>query len=125
MNSKLVPLEQTRQRDVVEIFTAKSAAPAPARTGFAFASPRARSKIRTWFSRERREEAVEKAASNCRAPCAETRSLPVAQIVDGPELQAIAADLHLTDIAALYRAIGDHHTSTDSVIERLVASRVV
>ncbi len=124
VNGKLVPLEsKLGNGDVVEIFTAKSDSAGPSQDWLRFvASPRARSKIRTWFSRERREEAVEKGREQL-SRALRRRGLPVAQIVDGPELQAIAADLHLTDIAALYRAIGDHHTSTDSVIERLVASR--
>ena len=124
VNGKLVPLEsKLANGDVVEIFTAKSDSAGPSQDWLRFvASPRARSKIRTWFSRERREEAVEKGREQL-SRALRRRGLPVAQIVDGPELQAIAADLHLSDIAALYRAIGDHHTSTDTVIERLVASR--
>ncbi|MDQ1307480.1 MAG: diphosphokinase / guanosine-3,5-bis(diphosphate) 3-diphosphatase [Actinomycetota bacterium] len=124
VNGKLVPLEsKLNNGDVVEIFTAKSDSAGPSQDWLRFvASPRARSKIRAWFSRERREEAVEGGREQL-ARALRRRGLPVAQTVDGPELTAIAADLHHADIASLYRAIGDSRLSTDSVVERLVASR--
>ena len=46
--------------DVVEVFTSKAEAAGPSRDWLTFVkSPRARNKIRQWFSKERREEAIE------------------------------------------------------------------
>ncbi len=60
VNGRLVPLESTLDNgDVVEIFTSRVDA-GPSRDWLTFVkSPRARNKIRAWFSKERREEAVE------------------------------------------------------------------
>ena len=61
VNGRLVPLEtQLSSADTVEIFTSKSPTAGPSRDWLQIvASTRARSKIRQWFSRERREDAIE------------------------------------------------------------------
>ena len=61
VNGKLVPLESSlTSGDVVEVFTSKAENAGPNRDWLQFVkSPRARSKIKAWFSKERREEAVE------------------------------------------------------------------
>ncbi|MDQ1248055.1 MAG: diphosphokinase / guanosine-3,5-bis(diphosphate) 3-diphosphatase [Actinomycetota bacterium] len=124
VNSKLVPLESVLANgDVVEIFTAKSDSAGPSQDWLRFVvSSRARSKIRAWYSRERREEAVEK-GREALIRGLRRGGMGVARTVDGPELAAIAADMHFPDIAGLFRAVGDHHVSVDTVIERLIASR--
>ena len=62
MNGRLVPLDsKLPSGDTVEIFTSKVEGAGPvARLAAASSPPRGRqSKIRQWFSRERREDAVE------------------------------------------------------------------
>src|SRR6516165_2449359 len=61
INGRLVALESTLDNgDTVEIITAKTAEAGPSRDWLKFVqSPRARNKIRQWFSKERREAAVE------------------------------------------------------------------
>ncbi len=61
VNGRLVPLEtKLTSADTVEIFTSKSPSAAPSRDWLQIvASSRARNKIRQWFSRERREDAIE------------------------------------------------------------------
>ena len=61
VNGRLVPLESTLENgDVVEVFTSKAPNAGPSRDWLGFVkSPRARSKIRQWFTKERREEAIE------------------------------------------------------------------
>src|ERR671918_2291 len=61
VNGKLVPLESTLSNgDVIEIFTSKSATAGPTQDWLGFVkSPRARTKIRQFFNKERREEAIE------------------------------------------------------------------
>ena len=61
VNGRLVALESTLDNgDTVEIFTSKAPDAGPSRDWLKFVkSPRARNKIRQWFSKERREAAVE------------------------------------------------------------------
>src|SRR3954468_9277011 len=61
VNGRLVPLESPLENgDVVEALPSKAPSAAPSRDWLTFVrSPRARNKIRQWFSKERREEAVE------------------------------------------------------------------
>ena len=61
VNGRLVPLDSTlASGDTVEIFTSKVEGAGPSRDWLQFVqTPRARSKIRQWFSRERREDAIE------------------------------------------------------------------
>ena len=61
VNGRLVPLESTLDNgDLVEVFTSKAAGAGPSRDWLDFVkSPRARNKIRAWFSKERRDEAIE------------------------------------------------------------------
>ena len=61
VNGRLVALERRLESgDVVEIFTSKAETAGPSRDWLAFAaSPRAKTKIKHWFAKERREEAIE------------------------------------------------------------------
>ena len=61
INGRLVALEtKLRSGDTCEVFTSKLESAAPSRDWLQFAvSPRARNKIRQWFSRERRVDMVE------------------------------------------------------------------
>ena len=72
VNGRLVPLESTLENgDVVEILTSKADGAGPSRDWLTFVkSPRARNKIRQWFSKERREEAIEPARTRSPRRCA-------------------------------------------------------
>ena len=61
VNGRLVPLDTTLDNgDTVEILTSKSDTAGPSRDWLSFVkSPKARNKIRQWFSKERRTEAIE------------------------------------------------------------------
>ena len=61
VNGRLVPLDsELVSGDSVEIFTSKVPSAGPSRDWLKLAvTPRARNKIRQWFSRERREDAIE------------------------------------------------------------------
>ena len=62
VNGRLVPLDSPLSNgDAVEVFTSKAEGAGPSLDWLTFVrSPRARSKIKAWFSRERREEAIDK-----------------------------------------------------------------
>ena len=68
VNGRLVPLDYRLQSgDTCEIFTSKVEGAGPSRDWLKIVqSPRARNKIRQWFSRERRDDALETGARGAR-----------------------------------------------------------
>ena len=123
VNGRLVPLEsKLNNGDVVEVVLNKGEHAAPSRDWLNFVkSPRARSKIKAWFSKERREEAVE-AGRESIARQMRKAGLPLQKIFAGHALLELAHELRYPDISALYSAVGDGHVSSASIIEKLVAS---
>lgn len=123
VNGRLVPLEtKLINGDVVEVVTNKSLSASPSRDWLNFVkSPRARSKIKAWFSKERREEAID-AGRESIARQMRKAGLPLQKIFAGHALLELAHDLHYPDIDALYSAVGDGHVSAASIIEKLVAA---
>jgi GTP pyrophosphokinase len=123
VNGRLVALESTLDNgDTVEIFTSKATEAGPSRDWLKFVkSARARNKIRGWFSKERREAAVE-AGKDMIARIMRKQGLPVQRLVTGEALLEIAADLHYPDLSALYAAVGEGRVSAQSVVSKLVRS---
>lgn len=123
VNGRLVPLESRLVNgDVVEIVTNKSENAGPSRDWLNFVqSPRARSKIKAWFSKERREEAID-AGRESIARQMRKAGLPLQKIFAGHSLLELAHDLRYSDIDGLYSAVGDGHVSASSIVEKLVAS---
>lgn len=123
VNGRLVPLEtKLVNGDVVEVVTNKSDSAGPSRDWLNFVkSPRARSKIKAWFSKERREEAID-AGRESIARQMRKAGLPLQKIFAGHSLLELAHEMRYPDISALYSAVGDGHVSAASVIEKLVAS---
>jgi GTP pyrophosphokinase len=121
VNGRLVPLESTLQNgDVVEILTSKAATAGPSRDWLTFVkSPRARNKIRQWFSKERREEAIER-GKDAIAKAMRKQGLPIQRLMSHESLTALATELRYPDVSALYAAVGDSHVSAQSVVSRLV-----
>jgi guanosine-3',5'-bis(diphosphate) 3'-pyrophosphohydrolase len=122
VNGQLVALErQLENGEVVEIFTSKAGGAGPSRDWLSFvASPRARAKIRQWFAKERREEAIESGKS---AIAKELRrvGLPVQRLVSAESMVAVSRELRYPDVSGLYAAVGEHHASPRHVVQRLVA----
>jgi GTP pyrophosphokinase len=123
VNGRLVPLESTLDNgDVVEIFTSKADAAGPSRDWLTFVrSPRARNKIRQWFSKERREEAVEQ-GKEAIAKAMRKQHLPIQRLMSHESLVALASEMRYADVTALYAAVGEGHVSAASVVQRLVQS---
>ncbi|WP_407652523.1 RelA/SpoT family protein [Amycolatopsis cynarae] len=122
VNGRLVALERKLDNgDVVEIFTSKAENAGPSRDWLSFArSPKARAKIRQWFAKERRDEAIE---AGKEAITKEVRKvgLPMQRLVSADSMGALAAELRHPDISSLYAAVGEGHTSAKHVVQRLVA----
>src|SRR5213078_279775 len=122
VNGKLVPLESTLSNgDVIEIFTSKSENAGPTQDWLGFVkSPRARTKIRQYFNKERREEAIE-AGKEAIVKAMRKQGLPLQRLLTTDALLTIARDVHLPDVAGLYAAVGEGQVSAQSVVQKLVA----
>ena len=123
VNGKLVPLEsKLANGDVVEVVINKHEGAGPSRDWLNFAqSPRARSKIKAWFSKERREEAIE-AGRESIARQMRKAGLPLQKILAGQSVLELAHDLHYDDIETMYAAVGNGHISAQAVVEKLSAA---
>ncbi|OJX64969.1 MAG: bifunctional (p)ppGpp synthetase/guanosine-3',5'-bis(diphosphate) 3'-pyrophosphohydrolase [Micrococcales bacterium 73-13] len=122
VNGRLVPLNsKLASGDTVEVLTSKNPDAGPSQDWMGFvASTRARSKIRTWFTKERREEAIEQ-GKEALAQAMRKRNLPLQKLTTQDSLFAVAGQLNLTTVSGLYAAIGEGHVSSQSVIEKLLA----
>ncbi|GAA4575425.1 RelA/SpoT family protein [Planotetraspora kaengkrachanensis] len=121
VNGRLVPLEsRLGNGDTVEIFTSKSPDAGPSRDWLKFVkSGRARNKIRQWFSKERRETAIE-AGKEAIGRAMRKQGLPLQRLMSGEALLALARDLRYPDVSALYAAVGEGHVAAQSVVQKLV-----
>jgi GTP pyrophosphokinase len=121
VNGRLVALDsKLSSGDTIEIFTSKAATAAPSRDWLSIAvSPRAKNKIRQWFSRERREDALENGNHEL-TKMMRREGLPVQRLLRSDELLDVARDLGYEDLDALFVGIGEGHASVHSVVQRLL-----
>ena len=122
VNGRLVSLESELQTgDVVEIFTSKSPDAGPSLDWLDIVkSPRARNKIKAWFTKERREEAIDR-GRDVLAKQMRKENLPLHRLFKHDTLDAVAKDLHLPDVSALYAAVGEGNVGAQNVVERVIA----
>ena len=115
VNGKLVPLNsELHHGDWVEVFTSKAEGAGPSQDWQGFVkSPRARNKIRQWFTKERREEAIDKGKDQL-TKALRKNNLPLQKLMTHDTLTAVAQQLRHSDIAAMYAAVGDGHTSAQN-----------
>ena len=123
VNSRLVPLDTRLENgDTVEVFTSKAINAGPSRDWLSFvASTRARNKIRSWFSKERREEAIEE-GKGAIARTLRKQNLPLQRLMSHETLMNVAKTLDKVDIDGLYAAVGEGHVSAQHVVDTLVAT---
>src|SRR5207245_10808685 len=120
VNGRLVPLETALvSGDTVEIFTSKVEGAGPSRDWLHLvATPRARNKIRQWFSRERREDARETGREEL-VKALRREGLPVQKLTTSPVLVQVAEAVGYADLDALHAAIGAGHASPKAVAQRV------
>jgi GTP diphosphokinase / guanosine-3',5'-bis(diphosphate) 3'-diphosphatase len=123
VNGRLVPLEsELASGDSVEIFTSKNPDSGPSQDWLNFVkSPRARNKIKGWFTKERRDEAIEQ-GRDAIARAMRKQNLPLQKLMSQDIFNDVAAQLRFEDLSSLYAAVGEGHVSTQSVIEKVLAS---
>ncbi len=123
VNGRLVPLDsQLQNGDVVDILTSKAESAGPSRDWLAFVkSARARNKIRAWFTKERREEAIEH-GRDAITKAMRKQNLPIQRLLSHEALVGLATELRFADVSALYAAVGEGHVSAPHVVDLLVKS---
>lgn len=122
VNGRLVALERKLENgDQVEVFTSKAPNAGPSRDWQTFVvSPRAKAKIRQWFAKERREEALE-TGKDAIAREVRRAGIPLQRLMNAEQVAALARELRYVDVSALYTAVGEGHVSARHVVQRLVA----
>ena len=121
VNGRLVPLDTKLENgDTVAVLTSKSDNAGPSRDWLSFVkSPKARNKIRQWFSKERRTEAIEEGRDEL-TRAMRKRNLPIGTPLTTQALVGVADELNFPNPDAVFAAIGDGQISTQNVIAHLV-----
>jgi guanosine-3',5'-bis(diphosphate) 3'-pyrophosphohydrolase len=120
VNGRLVSLSsQLEMGDIVEVFTKPDNA-GPSRDWLNFVkSPRARSKIKQRFTKERREEAIETGKESI-ARLMRKEGVGLKRVLTHESLSLAAAYFRLADVDALYAAVGENHISAQAVVRRVI-----
>jgi guanosine-3',5'-bis(diphosphate) 3'-pyrophosphohydrolase len=123
VNGRLVPLESNLSSgDVVEVLTSKNPDAGPSKDWLNFVkSTRTRNKIKQWFTKERRDEAIEQ-GKDAIARAMRKQNLPLQKLMTQDSLSEVVSNLRYDDVSALYAAVGEGHISTQSVIEKILST---
>ncbi len=123
VNGRIVTLDSAVSTgDVIEILTSKNPDAGPSQDWLTFVtSTRTRNKIKAWFSKERREEAIEQGKDSL-ARAMRKQNLPIQRTLTPDTLGAVIAHFRYDDVSALYAAVGEGHISVQSVVEKVLAS---
>ncbi|KAA0236326.1 MAG: bifunctional (p)ppGpp synthetase/guanosine-3',5'-bis(diphosphate) 3'-pyrophosphohydrolase [Actinobacteria bacterium] len=116
VNGRLVPLDtRLESGDTVEIFTSKVSGAGPSRDWLNIVASRsAKNKIKQWFSRERRTDAIE-TGREMLAKALRREGLPVQKLMKSDLLVEVGRQLNYTNSEALHAAIGENHLLPESV----------
>ena len=82
------------------------------------ATPKAASRIRSWFSRERKHEFAEMGKEELSGSLRRA-GIAVQRTLKSKDLVEIAVDMNYTDLEALFVAIGEGHVGARTIINRL------
>ncbi|HEX7463515.1 MAG TPA: bifunctional (p)ppGpp synthetase/guanosine-3',5'-bis(diphosphate) 3'-pyrophosphohydrolase [Actinomycetota bacterium] len=120
VSGKLVPLDyELRTGDTVEVLTSKAQGEGPSQDWLRFVvTPRARNKVRQWFSRERREDALEEGRDALHR-IMRKQNLPFKRLATEASLVQLAEEMKFPDLESLYVAVGEGHVSPQSIVARL------
>jgi len=120
VGGKLVPLDyELRTGDSVDILTSKAQGEGPSQDWLQFVkTPRARNKIRQWFSRGRREDAMDQGRDALQR-LMRKQNMPFKRLATEDVMTQVVDELKFPNLEALYVAVGEGHVSPQSVIARL------
>ena len=120
VNGKLVPLDyELRTGDTVDILTSKAQGEGPSQDWLRWVkTPRARNKIRQWFSRERREDALEEGREQLQR-LMRKQNVPFKRLATEDALVQLSEEMKFPSLESLYVAIGEGQVSPQSIVARL------
>jgi len=120
VNGRLVPLtHELKSGDTCEIFTSKVDTAAPSKDWLDFvSSPKARNKIRQWYSRERRDDLIELGREAFENEFRLER-LPISHVMESEFFQEEAVSHGYTDVESLLAAVGDGQLGAKAISQRV------
>ena len=120
VNDRLVPLNTVLNHgDSVEIFTDKDESAGPSQDWLGFVrSGRARNRIRHWFSKERRDEVIER-GKELLTKEARKHTLPLQKMLSTDTLSKVAEGLNYDDVQGVYAGLGEGSVSLQNVLQRI------
>ncbi len=124
IDGRLAPLSHKLvSGETVEILTSKTGKPSQDWLDIV-ATPRARTKIKQWFTQQRREEAVAEGRDYL-MKAFRRAGLPAQKMIADGTLEALAAEMKCANLEALYVAVGEGRISTTTVVQRYVKQHVL
>ena len=120
VNGRLVPLQHhLKSGDTCEVFTSKLESAGPTRDWLQFVeSPRARNKIKQWFSRERREDMVEAGRDELIKEF-RREGLPIQRMWASDAIVAEIEAASFADLDSLLAGVGEGHVSARSLAQKV------
>jgi len=120
VNGRLVPLtHELKSGDTCEIFTSKVETAAPSKDWLDFvSSPKARNKIRQWYSRERRDDLIELGREAFENEFRLER-LPISHVMESEFFQEEAVSHGYADVESLLAAVGDGQLGAKAISQRV------
>ena len=120
VNGRLVPLDyKLASGDTCEILVSKGETSEPTQEWLEFVvSPKARSKIKQWLTRERHEDLVENGRDELVERLRQA-GLPAQKILSSQVLQDEVALLGFEDVNEFFAAIGDQRVDAVATVERM------
>lgn len=121
-DGRLVPLDSTLVMGmVVDIITSKAQNAGPSRDWLTFVrTPRARSKIRQYFTRERRDESIEQGKEALERQM--RRNQLAQRLLTREVLADLAERFHVPDGNSLFAAIGEGNVGAQAAVQQLIAT---
>jgi GTP pyrophosphokinase len=120
VNGRLVPLEyKLTSGDTCEVLVSQGEINEPSQDWLEFVvSPKARSKIKQWLSRERLEDLVENGRDELIERLRQ-KGLPAKKVLESQVLSDEVALLNFEDDDAFFAAIGDQRIDAVAIVERM------
>jgi len=120
VNDRLVPLDtRLESGDKVEIFTSKVEGAGPSRDWLKFvASRRAANKIKQWYTRERREDAIEEGREDL-IQALRREGLPARRVLKEALFAEVLVAMNYGDEDMLFAAVGEGHVAASTVADRV------
>jgi guanosine-3',5'-bis(diphosphate) 3'-pyrophosphohydrolase len=120
IDGRLVPLDHALSSgETVEVLTSKTVT-GPSRDWLkVVVTPRARTKIKQWFTKERREEAIVE-GKDAMVRAMRRAGLPLQKLLSDGSLDALARELKYANLEQFYVAVGEGRLSAASATAKLV-----